>query len=73
MVNAIRLVKIDFDNLENHNAICSEDLGVFVDGDNLTAHGKVKEFIRKMQPVKPYLGWNGQVYPQFRLEKIDLQ
>lgn len=65
----IRLIKVDHDNLENRNAVHSTNLGNFIEGDGLTAHGKVANFIDKMEPEKRYLGWDGNVYPQYRLEK----
>lgn len=69
MDEIIRLVKIDHDNLENHNAIYTTNLGTFIAGDGLSAHGKVGKFISNMEPQKRYLGWDGNVYPQYRLEK----
>lgn len=69
MKEIIRLVKIDHNNLENKDALYIENLGTFVDGDVLTAHGKVSKFISEMPAEKRYLGWDGNVYPQYKLEK----
>ncbi len=65
-----RLVRIDFDNLENRNPITTRVLGVFVgDEHGLTAHGKASDWFNKQEPVHLYLGYDGQVYPQFLLEQ----
>ena len=65
----IRLVQINFDNLENSDARSETELGVFVDEDNLTAQGKIGLYFQEqMEPKKLYLGWDDNVYPQFRLE-----
>lgn len=50
----------------------SKDLGVFIDGDNLTAHEKVMEFLNELPPETRYLGWNNEVYPQYKLKKVVL-
>lgn len=65
----IRLMRIDFDNLENHNPIKEECIGVFVGSNGLSAHGKVGSWFAKQKSEKLYLGYNKQVYPQFRLVK----
>lgn len=70
MADILRLERIDFDNLENRDAICKKVVGVFVaEEKGLTAYGKADEWFRTQPPVAMYLGWDGQVYPQFRLIK----
>lgn len=68
MKEFIRLTRIDFDNMENRDAVYKTQLGNFegVPG-GLTAHGKVSDYIQKLEPIKMYLGWDGCVYPQFVL------
>lgn len=69
MSDVKRLVRIDFDNMENRNPVTKKVLGVFVgDERGLTAHGKASEWFKKQEPVHFYLGYDGQIYPQFRLE-----
>jgi hypothetical protein len=67
----LRLIKIDFDNLENESAAahCELCLGSFVDESGKTACAKVGELLQTLE-VRLYLGWDGQVYPQFRVEKV---
>lgn len=71
----ITLIKINFDSLENDlgNAITESKLGVFSGTNGLTAHGNVAKFIANMEPEKRYLGWNGEVYPIYKLEKDTLK
>lgn len=69
MQEIIRLIRIDHDNLENRNAIHTKCLGTFIGDDGSSAYSKVDEFIHNIGPKKFYLGWDGNVYPQFRLEK----
>lgn len=74
-MTGLKLIEVSFDNLENGyaEAICREELGVFVDGDKLTAHGKVEEFLRTLEPRHPYLGYDGEVYPQFKVERVQIK
>lgn len=69
MQEIIRLIKIDHDNMENRDAVYTTNLGTFVNGNGLSAHGKVAKFISEMLPEKRYLGWDGNVYPQYIIEK----
>lgn len=72
MRKAIKLLKFEFDNLENHNCEVVTEVGIFVADGQLTAHGKVGRFIQSLDPEKRYLGWDGQVYPQYKLEHVTL-
>ena len=67
MGQIIRLVKIGFDSLENRNPQYKETIGLFVDGDGLTALGKVSKWFDEQPPVKLYQGYDGGIYPQFEL------
>lgn len=69
---AVRLIRIDFDNMENRDPYCEEEVAVFVGDAHLTAHGKASEYMRTMEKVRPYAGYDGQVYPQFKLKKVKL-
>ncbi len=48
------------------------DLGVFVDGDVLTAHGQIQNFLNTLPTETRYLGWNNEVYPQYKLKEVVL-
>jgi len=53
-------------------AVHEEDLGTFVDGGGKTAHAKVDEVLQALE-VHPFLGWDGNVYPRFRVETVNLR
>lgn len=75
MKNALRLERVDFDNMENRDPIHVEILGTFVDDQNMmgkTAVTKIKEVLRAMSPVKIELGYDGNFYPQFRTVKCEV-
>lgn len=67
-MDAIKLIKVGFDTLENRDPIYEIEMGVFVDDNSLTAHGKIAKWFNEHEPVKMYLGWDGQVYPKFKME-----
>lgn len=62
------LTRIDFDVLENHNPHYFEHLGTFRASEHLTPHGEAAKWLAEQPPVKMYLGYDGQVYPQFKLK-----
>ena len=70
MEEVVILYRIDFDNLENNigNAINKRELGVFGPKPPLTAHGNCSDYISKLEPFRMYLGWDGEIYPQFKME-----
>lgn len=72
---AIRLVREDFDSLENdYSAAYSRtEVGIFVDDDKMTANAKVKAHLDWMEPVKVYLAWDGKLYPRFFIEDVVLR
>ena len=74
MTRGIRLVRVDFDNMENRNARSETAIGVFVDDpDSLSAYGKVARWFEGQPPVKLYTGWDDKVYPQFVLEGVNVE
>lgn len=73
MKEALKLVKISFDSMENHNPVTEKEIGIFVENDSLSAHGKASEYIDKMlPPVKLYLGYDGKLYPRFELRPVNI-
>ena len=69
-----RLIQIDFNTMENSSAeaICEKQVGIFQGDDKIRAHGKMAEWFGGKK-FDLYLGWNGQVYPQFRIEESQVQ
>lgn len=70
MNEIIKLTIIDFDSMENDSscAISAEDY-YFKGNDKYTAHKVCGDFVQSLER-KFYLGWNEEVYPQFKVEKI---
>ncbi|HBG49463.1 MAG TPA: hypothetical protein DDW90_08190 [Cyanobacteria bacterium UBA9971] len=69
MRTLIRLIRIDFDNLENRDCIYTKSIGTFVDENiGASASEKVGDFIKNMKPEKLYLGWDMNIYPKYKLE-----
>lgn len=66
MTEAIQVYRHDFDVMENRDPKYSILLGTFSD------RSKVTEFLKEMNPVKFYLGWNNKVYPKFEIKKIKI-
>lgn len=68
----IEVIKISFDNLENRisDAIIKESIGMFSSSDTSTpVHGVVAKYINELPPVNLYMGWDGDIYPQYRTVK----
>lgn len=69
----IRVVKIDWDNSENRDGSIEYDEGIFVGNAKVTAHRAVWDWFETLPPTKLYLGWNGEVYPKYRLDRGHLK
>jgi hypothetical protein len=67
-LEAKELIRIDFDNMENRDALYETSLGTFVQSDELTAHGVLLKWLSEQPPVNMYLGWDGEVYPKFKVK-----
>ena len=67
----LEIIGVHFDNLENSlsNAVSEESLGIFVEGGGLSAHGKACQYISSMDPIKLYLGWDGYIYPKYKIRE----
>jgi len=71
-MKVIRLVKVQFDNLENHNPIRESTVGIFIEGDGITAYGKVAKWLETQKPEKLYIGYDWKFYPKYRIENEDI-
>ena len=74
-MKAMMVIKVDFDSRQELEALAlsEEELGAFVDGDGQeTARSKVDAFLKTLYTESLYLGWNNQIYPQFRVKEIEL-
>ena len=69
---AIKLEEITFDTMENRDAIRIKELGLFVADDKDTAEYKVSNYLQAMPPQQMYAGWDGEVYPKYKMTKVNL-
>jgi hypothetical protein len=69
---ALSLTRIEYD-AEDHPdvAVVPETLATFVEDAKQTAHDKLVAFVRALPPVKICVGWDGNIYPQFRVERVE--
>lgn len=70
----LRLIRIDFDSLENNSsdAISSKAVLVAMDDppdvpDGKTAFAKVRGYLQREAPSPLYLSWTQEVYPQWKI------
>jgi hypothetical protein len=63
MVEIIKLVRTDFDNVGSH--LCKNDIAIFVGDEKAHASEKFRTYLDAMAPLKLYYGWDGEVYPKF--------
>lgn len=68
----IELIQCDHDNMENHAAYREFSRGLFTNLGSRTAHGVISDFIANLQPFQMYLGYDGEVYPKFKLVKREI-
>jgi len=59
-----RLLKHEFDSLENHNPVTITCVGTFVNDDAGTTARKIDRYFKE-NPVILYTGYDGNVYPSF--------
>jgi hypothetical protein len=68
MTEIYRLTKVTFDTLENNidSAISEQHIG------NYSSHDALSEALRRETDIELYLGWDGNVYPQYKVRKETL-
>jgi hypothetical protein len=69
---ALNLTRVEF-HAEDHPdvAVVPETLATFVEDQKQTAHEKLAAFVRALPPVKLYVGWDGNIYPQLWVERVE--
>ncbi|HUU59528.1 MAG TPA: hypothetical protein VMZ50_08295 [Phycisphaerae bacterium] len=74
MAEVLRVTITHFDSLENDadRARSTEDLGTFGNDDNGTVNEKVRKLLADLDEPR-YLGWDGEVYPIVRVEKVEMR
>lgn len=64
----VTFVRIDFDSMENHSPEHETELGTFVGEGSITAYGMFSLWLgRQNFSYKPYLGYNCNIYPRFKI------
>ncbi len=73
-MKAIQVYRQDFDIMENRidSAITNTYLGTFTEEGTKSAHGMAAEFISGLKFMRPYLAWDGKVYPIFYTANIEI-
>lgn len=68
-MDILRLVHIGFDSLENHNARYEETIGIFTNDEDshTSALGSLENWLKEQPPVKLHVGYDSQIYPQWRI------
>lgn len=71
MAEALTLIRIDFDIMENRvgSAISETIVCTFTDEPGRTAPLKMRVYLEGMDPPRLYYAWNREVYPQFVIRK----
>lgn len=66
----LELIRVDFSTFENYSPAYRTTLGMFSANKELhtSAHGTLSKFLEDLPPVKLYTGWDGEVYPKFRIK-----
>lgn len=72
MKTALKLLKTTYNAQDDHpdTVLFTTVLGVF---EEPHAHKKVAEFMGLyVNPVELYIAWDGNIYPQFKVERVDI-
>ena len=71
-MKALKLTQHDFNNIEDSNPYEQKEIGVFVDELPKTAYSKVEDYLKTIT-ITPYIGYNNEVYPKFKVEQLELK
>jgi hypothetical protein len=70
MTEGVKLIKIGFDHTENRSPEIEETIAIFINDSEKGYMIKLTEYFLTKEPEKRYLGYNGEVYPKYKLEKV---
>ena len=70
-MTTIEVIRVDYDNSEDDATVAIQisPLGRFSDTEFITGIVYAEDFISTIEPVTPYLGNNGEIYPQFKIKR----
>jgi hypothetical protein len=69
MIEILRLIKIDFDAMENHSPKTESCIATFVNEEDNSAKNKLDNYLKSLGPIKLYSGYDKHLYPKFRIDK----
>lgn len=64
-MEAILLIRVDFDYLENWSPKYQKEVGIFIDDKLRTKEEKVKQYLKNIKKNEYYKGYDGNTYPKF--------
>lgn len=70
-MKAIQIIKEGFDSMENHSPWHESVVAIIVDSPDKNRSIKAGEWLKE-QKITLYAGWDGQVYPKFKLKEIEV-
>ena len=71
MSETLKLAEVGYDSLEGEEY--KNDIGIFTEGDGLTAYGKIQQWLGDQPPKKLYMGsiiGIPKTYPQYEVTPI---
>jgi len=68
---ALVLTRTTYNAQDEHpdTVLSTETVASFEEPD---AHKKLNEYLKKMGAVKLTVGWDGNIYPQYKVQRVDL-
>jgi hypothetical protein len=72
MTDLIKLTTINFDFMENHNPEYVSNKKYFTRNDVLSAREVCAKYLATLCTM-PYLGYDDEVYPKFKVEEIRVE
>lgn len=64
----VRIIRIDFDSMENHEPISKKEISVFFDEPNKSAFEKARYWLHNTYKAPNlYIGYDHKVYPQYEI------
>ncbi len=71
-MEAIQLIRIGFDSLENREPWYEELEATFVDSPDKNRYMKLQEYF-KDKTFRMYTGYDHEIYPKFKVQNIKIQ
>lgn len=71
MKTALKLLMTTYNQQDDHpdTTVTTAVMGTF---EEPKAHEKVGAYLKALGPQKLYIAWDGNIYPQFKVERVDI-